>query len=768
MIYLILPGFEILDKPSSSTSNDKICSTNQVIKEESSQKVGRGFSGLLTRIRGPADSGQRRNSTCSTNKDKTCSNCRLLEDQIVTLTDDLNAVENELQCNKEVIKVLQAQLEQTIAERDALERLCRQVSQKNQSGGDSSHNLTGSTSNTDDLLSREKQLSQLEVQLKDARLHLHKYTEENAYLKEKQEKLLREKATLLEMLQVKDQTVISLTNEIFELEKDKNPLQSQVDQIRNAQHLQQRGNDQAELERLRDSVNAYQMQNDFLNKEIINLNSIKKRTEQRQQKLELQCYEWEAKCCQIQSKLLSLLKEINYNTELIEQRKQQDGGDEEKTDQEDQTILSNESIKLLVQRLLDENSLDIPVSWRPGNKKRSDSESVAKASESIERRVVTYDELGFLSKPPQESEFEELFGNLSSDVQSIEIAEETGQATASAVPSSLETDERELEMWKNSWNIFIASLQNTDIQSRSAELKNLLRTGVPQEYRAKIWKSCFNMLIAHKKPLRDPNYYNNLVASSQQHQLNPSVKQIELDLLRTLPNNRHFESLQSDGIGRLRRVLTAYSQRNPRVGYCQGMNRLAAVALLFLAEEDAFWCLVAIVEMIMPQDYYSQNLMGAHVDQYVLKELLQEKLPTLSQHFERYDIELSLFSWFLTCFIDNIPVSVFLRIWDVFLYEGSKVLFRYALAFLKYHETNLLSLHDSMALNQYLRVFGERTTDIKRLSTIAFVQLNPFPMGKIKQKRLHYKQIVSAELRKLDELRSCVSASEKSLDSQSD
>ena len=753
------------------TTNQKSPLSNHVTKEESTQKVGRGFSGLLTRIRYPTDqNGQRRNSSCSSQKDKSCTNCRVLEDQIVTLTDDLNAVENELQCNKEVIKVLQTQLEQTIAERDALERLCRQQVAEKKSSGEG-HYSTRSTSNADDLLNREKHLCQLEVQLKDARLHLNRYKEENSYLKEKQEKLMREKATLLEMLQVKDQTVISLTNEIFELEKDKNPLQSQVDQIRNAQHLQQRTSDIAELERLRDSVKAYQMQNDFLNKEIVNMNSIKKRTDQRQQKLELQCYEWEAKCCQIQSKLLSLLKEINYNTELIEERKQQterqavQATEGEKVDSQDQTILSNEAIKVLVQRLLDENSLDIPVSWRPGNKKRS--ESIAKSSESVDRRVVTYDDLGFLTKPSQESDFEELFGNLASDFHSIDIAEETAHAEAVG-QNSPEAEARDMETWKSNWNTFVASLHNNDIQSRSTELKVLLRTGVPQEYRPKIWKSCINMLIAHKKPLRDPNYYKNLVASSHQHQLNPSVKQIELDLLRTLPNNCHFESLQSDGIGRLRRVLTAYSQRNPRVGYCQGMNRLAAVALLFLVEEDAFWCLVAIVEMVMPPDYYGQNLMGAHVDQYVLKELLQEKLPTLYAHFERYDIELSLFSWFLTCFIDNIPVPVFLRIWDVFLYEGSKVLFRFALAFLKYHEVNLLSLHDSMALNQYLRVFGERTTDIKRLSHIAFVQLNPFPMGKIKQKRHHYKQVVGAELRKLDELRLCVSTSEKSLDSQSD
>jgi hypothetical protein len=47
----------------------------------------------------------------------------------------------------------------------------------------------------------------------------------------------------------------------------------------------------------------------------------------------------------------------------------------------------------------------------------------------------------------------------------------------------------------------------------------------------------------------------------------------------------------------------------------QGLNRLAAVALLFLSEVDAFWCLVAIVEHLMPEQYYSPRLVGPQVDQ---------------------------------------------------------------------------------------------------------------------------------------------------------
>ncbi len=77
----------------------------------------------------------------------------------------------------------------------------------------------------------------------------------------------------------------------------------------------------------------------------------------------------------------------------------------------------------------------------------------------------------------------------------------------------------------------------------------------------------------------------------------------------------HVRTCAPKQIDKLRRVLVAYSWYDPVVGYCQGLNRLAAIALLFLEEEDAFWCLVAIVRHILPCDYYDKTLLGSQTDQ---------------------------------------------------------------------------------------------------------------------------------------------------------
>ena len=305
---------------------------------------------------------------------------------------------------------------------------------------------------------------------------------------------------------------------------------------------------------------------------------------------------------------------------------------------------------------------------------------------------------------------------------------------------------------ESAWDKHIVHFGNNFDETK--ELKALVREGVPQKYRATFWRACIKRVTENCHGRDDPGFYKNLLSKGGD---NLFTKQIELDLMRTLPNNCLFNNVTATGVDKLRNVLLAFSLYNIEIGYCQGLNRIAAFALsvLNLKEEDAFWAIVAIVE-ILPPDYYSQTMIGAQVDQRVLSDIMAEKYPKIMAHFHLFKIDLSLitFNWFLTLFVDNTNIEVVLAFWDSFFYEGDKMLFRFALAIFRIHHDALLMTKDGIEVYNFCRAIGDSDystpTNIKR---IAFGELNPFPMDKVIRRRdFHYKKVLS-ELRHLDEMR---------------
>ena len=162
----------------------------------------------------------------------------------------------------------------------------------------------------------------------------------------------------------------------------------------------------------------------------------------------------------------------------------------------------------------------------------------------------------------------------------------------------------------------------------------------------------------------------------------------------------------------MRRVLTAYAWSNPAVGYCQAMNIVVASLLIYMSEEQCFWCLSVLCDRLLPGYYrcaphtpwalreltccLSPSMYGTVLDQRVFEHLVQRYLPTLHDHFVALDIQLSVASlpWFLSCYISAMPLVFAFRIIDCFFLMGPKVLFQIGLAILKMNGEALLETSD--------------------------------------------------------------------------
>ncbi|KAF2631924.1 TBC-domain-containing protein [Macroventuria anomochaeta] len=248
--------------------------------------------------------------------------------------------------------------------------------------------------------------------------------------------------------------------------------------------------------------------------------------------------------------------------------------------------------------------------------------------------------------------------------------------------------------------IGIASLGNKGKVGRAKwqEFRRLVLGGIPVSYRAKIWAEC-----SGASSLRIPGYYEDLVNNGE---TDPSIAtQIEMDITRTLTDNIFFRT--GPGVQKLNEVLLAYSRRNPEVGYCQGMNLITACLLLIMpTAEDAFWVLATMIENILPQNYYDQNLLTSRADQTVLRSYVVELLPKLSAHLDELEIELEAltFQWFLSVFTDCLSAEALFRVWDVVLcmHDGSTFLFQIALALLKLNEKALLQCDTPAGVYHYI------------------------------------------------------------------
>ncbi|EDO49828.1 predicted protein [Nematostella vectensis] len=255
------------------------------------------------------------------------------------------------------------------------------------------------------------------------------------------------------------------------------------------------------------------------------------------------------------------------------------------------------------------------------------------------------------------------------------------------------------------WRLHLAEYGRGVCMYRTVKTHELILKGIPDNLRAEIWlifSGAINEIETH------PGYYVSLVEQCE-GKSSLAFDEIERDLHRSLPEHPAFQS--DVGIGALRRVLTAYAWRNPSIGYCQAMNIVASVLLLYCTEEQAFWLLVAVCERLLP-DYYNTKVVGALVDQGVFEDLTRDHLPELYDHLKDLGIlNMISLSWFLTLFLSVMPFVCAVNIIDCFFYDGAKVLFQIALACLDANRTKLLSIEDDGEAMTILGAYLDHVTN---------------------------------------------------------
>ncbi|CRG96193.1 GTPase-activating protein, putative [Plasmodium gallinaceum] len=294
------------------------------------------------------------------------------------------------------------------------------------------------------------------------------------------------------------------------------------------------------------------------------------------------------------------------------------------------------------------------------------------------------------------------------------------------------TDKRTLEKHKKKierrWQFYLTFKR--DIK-KSYYLKTLIRKGIPDKLRPDIWPHLLDSIILC---LKYPTIYEKCLNS----ELEPKVlSQIELDIIRTFPHNKNVKN--SPGLIQLKNVLRAFAVYKPKINYCQSMNFIAAITLIILKEELAFWSIVQLIDSdyshdkINISDYYNNEMRGLRRDIIVIEELIKMKMPEVHSRLKEFDVDLSWIcsEWLLCLFCTAFPITTTLRIWDCLFYEGDKIIFRITLALFKMNEQKINELN---SLESILLLFKECTKNMVECDKLMYIAFNE--IGVLKKKSI--------------------------------
>ncbi|XP_060529023.1 TBC1 domain family member 30 isoform X2 [Cylas formicarius] len=278
--------------------------------------------------------------------------------------------------------------------------------------------------------------------------------------------------------------------------------------------------------------------------------------------------------------------------------------------------------------------------------------------------------------------------------------------------------------------------------------------GIPADFRSRLW-----LQLADRYLTQRGVEWSRVRQSYFSEWAHPDDDELGIQIVKDLHRTGCSLFCGEDGQENqvlLKRVLLAYARWNKNVGYCQGFNMLAALILQVTEknESDSLKLMIYLIEGVLPDSYFADNLRGLSVDMAVFRELLRSKLPRLAKHLDMlqnaakdgsrsYEPPLTnvfTIQWFLTLFCNCLPQATVLRVWDLILLEGNEVLLRTALCIWQILTERILRVRSA---DEFYGTMGDLTRELLEANVIdsnslvkAVVAMGP--LTDLKNLRDHY------------------------------
>ena len=233
-----------------------------------------------------------------------------------------------------------------------------------------------------------------------------------------------------------------------------------------------------------------------------------------------------------------------------------------------------------------------------------------------------------------------------------------------------------------------------------------------------------NRLIFYKTFINIDELKNNLKMQFSKYEIKEKLYNNALSLVKDLTNrdekfknihqqinkdiNRTFYTDKfkySNGKEMLDNILTLVAFIRPEIGYCQGMNFIVGALINFIDDEETcFWLFLHFIDNIGLKDLYLQNMPDYLIKLYQLNYYIKENFPKMHHHLKTNRINLDIFfsKWLLTIFSNFLPFETLYNVWDVFILDKWKAIFKFSIIITRYMENELINM-DLHSFSSYIR-----------------------------------------------------------------
>jgi hypothetical protein len=252
----------------------------------------------------------------------------------------------------------------------------------------------------------------------------------------------------------------------------------------------------------------------------------------------------------------------------------------------------------------------------------------------------------------------------------------------------------------------ISSYYNPKITNLNMNIlvKNII-SGVPDRFRGRFWFK----FIDNKLHITPDNFKSNLEFYEQNHQNNMHKYILPFSYLGIFKEDN---PLTND----LNQVLNVFSIVQKNIPYTENISYLLGVLLINMDKYQAYQCLMNLINNKNRIIFYEKEEQGnnyifenvetptGNEDNYIqitlrrsiFKQLLFFNLPELCSHLELLNIlpENYFDEWCATMFSKNFNIDIVMKIWDLYVVLGEKIIFYAGVLLLKELEDDLYNCEE--------------------------------------------------------------------------